>query len=306
MLTVQEVAERVGHWTCHVCGEQGHVHDMLVAEDATFQRVVELRRWFDLLWMRNSSPGARTLPPRCRRPRKDAKVDEPEEASTLRSPRCGVGRTTTVPSKAVGRPTDFCYLRRTEPTESARGVGDARAHRMTFVPTLRRGGHHDARHPSPRVRARRVGGRRPRCGRARSCSRCSSAARGTERYESAHGSHSGSTAAPRRLETDGWTARRPPRTSDCPEQSASPDGCFIDPVRTGRRGCSARSSAPSWTSGDAEASRREDCDPLRSLRSKPPCRCQQIRDLVRLLDHVLPYRAANGRHTSGIRSTLAL
>ena len=136
-VTVKEVAERVGHWKCHVCGEQGGVHDMLVARGCNVERATELRRWFDLLSDEDRRPvRARfaTLPPA---PRRTRTRRTRKGASTLRSPRCGVGRTTYRTARrrlAVRRTSATCAGQNRQ--KSARGVGDARARRMTFIPTV--------------------------------------------------------------------------------------------------------------------------------------------------------------------------
>ena len=123
MLTVQEVAERVGHWKCHGCGEQGGVQDMLVARGCNVERAAELRRWFDLLSDEEPSPGARTLRHAAAGPTKDANSTNQKrgvdvEESTVQGWQDDLENR----SKAVGRPTDFGYLRRTQPTEvGARG-----------------------------------------------------------------------------------------------------------------------------------------------------------------------------------------
>jgi hypothetical protein len=118
MLTVHEVAERGGVWTCHVGGEHGGVHGMLVARGCNVERPVELRKRFDLLSDEEPSPGARMFRHAAAGRTKDAKSTSKKWGVEVEESTVGGWQDDLQDdSKAVGRPTERGHLRPTEPTE---------------------------------------------------------------------------------------------------------------------------------------------------------------------------------------------
>jgi hypothetical protein len=164
---------------------------MLVARGCNVERAVERRKRFDLLSDEPSPDAPDTRPARDGRARHQPS-DVPNGRSVSLAAKvivaCDCGRqgrelAASIDADLAGVAASACAL----PLEPARcrlaletstlfggrqaAIPDAsRASLMsyasrTFIPTLPCGGHHDVQHPGPHLRAGRVGGRRPRCGR---------------------------------------------------------------------------------------------------------------------------------------------
>jgi hypothetical protein len=137
MLTVQEVAERGGDWKCRMGGGQGGVHGILVARGCNVERAVELPKRVDLLSNGEPSPGARTFRHAAAGRTKDARSTSQKSGIDVEESTVGGWQDYLENhSKAVGRLTGSATCARQDRQKSPRGAGDARARRMTIIPTL--------------------------------------------------------------------------------------------------------------------------------------------------------------------------